>query len=235
MLKVEGIEVGYTERAVLKELSITVEEGEIAAVLGANGAGKSTLLRTISGLMHPRRGSIQFHGKDISRLPAHEIVRLGISMMPEGRQVFSRLSVQDNLRLGAYLIKDEAVLQSDMGRVFELFPLLKERAVQSAGSLSGGEQQMLAIGRALMSRPKLLLLDEPSMGLAPKLVAQIYRIIATIHEQGTTVLLVEQNARIALKVAQDAYVLETGRLVLGGPASELREDDRVRKAYLGEG
>jgi branched-chain amino acid transport system ATP-binding protein len=234
MLKVDGIEVGYTERAVLKELTITVKEGEIAAVLGANGAGKSTLLRTISGLMHPRRGSIQFNGKDIAHTPAHEIVKLGISMMPEGRQVFSRLSVLDNLRLGAYLIKDEAVMQSDMVRVFELFPLLKARAAQSAGSLSGGEQQMLAIGRALMSRPKLLLLDEPSMGLAPKLVAQIYRIIAAIHEQGTTVLLVEQNARIALKVAQDAYVLETGRLVLGGPAAELVQDDRVRKAYLGE-
>ena len=235
MLRVEGIVAGYTERAVLKELSIHVEEGEIAAVLGANGAGKTTLLRTIIGLMHPRRGKILFKGQDISRMAAHEIVSIGISMMPEGRQMFSRLSVLENLRLGGYLVKDEALLQSDLERVFELFPLLKERSKQSAGSLSGGEQQMLAIGRALMSRPKLLLLDEPSMGLAPKLVAQIYQIISAIHEQGTTVLLVEQNARIALKVAQDAYVLETGKLVLGGSAADLAKDDRVRKAYLGEG
>jgi len=234
MLEVRRIEVGYTERLVLKGLDIQVQEGEIAAVLGTNGAGKTTLLRTIAGLMHPRHGSIRFKGQEISRLPAHEIVRTGISMMLEGRQVFSRLTVLENLRLGGYLIKDEAILQADLERVFKLFPVLEERIKQPAGSLSGGEQQMLTIGRALMSRPKLLLLDEPSMGLAPRLVEQIYHIIAAIHELGTTVLLVEQNARMALQVAQHVYVLETGHLVLGGSAAELAQDDRVRKAYLGE-
>ena len=234
MLRVESIEVGYTERPVLKDLSLHVEEGSIAAVLGANGAGKTTLLRTIMGLLHPGRGRILFQGEKISHLPAHEIVKRGISMIPEGRQVFSRLNVLENLRLGAYLEKSKAQVQSDLEQVLELFPVLKERLMQPAGSLSGGEQQMLAIGRALMSRPRLLLLDEPSMGLAPKLVTQIYRIIATIHKQGTTVLLVEQNASMALKVAQQAYVLENGRLALGGPAEELARDDRVRKIYLGE-
>jgi branched-chain amino acid transport system ATP-binding protein len=234
MLEVKGLDVGYTERLVLKNIDFKVVEGEVSAVLGANGAGKTTLLRTIAGLMHPRKGSVFFRGQDISRLPAHKIVSRGISMMPEGRQVFSRLTVKENLRLGAHLLNDKAMFQADIERVFQLFPLLQERLKQPAGSLSGGEQQMLAIGRALMSRPKLLLLDEPSMGLAPLLVAQIYRIVSTINEQAITVLLVEQNARMALSVAQHAYVLETGKLVLSGSAKELSNDDRVRKAYLGE-
>jgi branched-chain amino acid transport system ATP-binding protein len=234
MLEVRGLEVGYTERLVLKGLDFHVDEGEIVAILGSNGAGKTTLLRTISGLMHPRKGSISFRGQGISRTPAYEIVSRGISMMPEGRQVFSRLTVHENLRLGAHLFNDKDQFQTDLERVYHLFPLLQQRVKQPAGSLSGGEQQMLAIGRALMSRPKLLLLDEPSMGLAPMLVEQIYQIISMIHEQGVTVLLVEQNARMALRVAQDAFVLETGKLVLGGPAAELSTDDRVRKAYLGE-
>jgi branched-chain amino acid transport system ATP-binding protein len=234
MLEVHGLEVGYTERLVLKGLDFHIDEGEIVAILGSNGAGKTTLLRTISGLMHPRKGSISFRSQDISRLPAYEIVSRGISMMPEGRQVFSRLTVHENLRLGAHLFNDKDQFQTDVEGVYQLFPLLQQRIKQPAGSLSGGEQQMLAIGRALMSRPKLLLLDEPSMGLAPMLVEQIYRIISMIHEQGVTVLLVEQNARMALSVAQDAFVLEMGQLVLGGPAAELATDDRVRKAYLGE-
>lgn len=234
MLEVRGLEVGYTERLVLKGLDFHIKEGEIVAILGSNGAGKTTLLRTISGLMHPRKGSIFFRAQDISRLPAYEIVSRGISMMPEGRQVFSRLTVHENLRLGAHLFNDKDQFQTDIEQVYRLFPLLKQRVKQPAGSLSGGEQQMLAIGRALMSRPKLLLLDEPSMGLAPMLVEQIYQIVTMIHEQGITVLLVEQNARMALSVAQDAFVLETGKLVLGGPAIELAIDDRVRKAYLGE-
>jgi branched-chain amino acid transport system ATP-binding protein len=234
MLEVKGLEVGYSERMVLKGLDFQVVEGNVVAVLGANGAGKTTLLRTIVGLMHPHKGRILFRGDDISRLPAHEIVSRGISLMPEGRQIFSRLTVEENLRLGAYLQKEKASFKADLEWIFELFPLLKTRIKQPAGSLSGGEQQMLAIGRALMSRPKLLLLDEPSMGLAPLLVAQIYEIVSAIHAQGTTVLVVEQNAHMALSVAQQAYVLETGKLVLGGPAAELARDDRVRKAYLGE-
>lgn len=234
MLEVQDLEVGYTERLVLKGLGFHVDEGKIVAILGSNGAGKTTLLRAISGLMHPRKGGISFRGQDISRLPAYEIVRRGISMMPEGRQVFSRLTVHENLRLGAHLFNDKDQFQTDLERVYQLFPLLQQRVKQPAGSLSGGEQQMLAIGRALMSRPNLLLLDEPSMGLAPMLVEQIYRIISMIHEQGVTVLLVEQNAHMALSVAQDAFVLETGKLVLGGPAAELATDDRVRKVYLGE-
>jgi branched-chain amino acid transport system ATP-binding protein len=234
MLEASGLEVGYTERMVLKGLDFKVEEGEVVALLGANGAGKTTLLRTIIGLMRPKKGRIIFQGEDITRTPTHKIVTRGISLAPEGRQIFSRLSVKDNLRLGAYIHNDKKQFQADLNRVFDLLPLLRERMNQTGGSLSGGEQQMLAIGRALMSRPKLLLLDEPSLGLAPLLVAQLYKIVLSIHEQGTTVLLVEQNARMALGVARHAYVLETGKLVLGGAAKELAEDDRVRKAYLGE-
>ena len=233
MLEVSSLEAGYSERLVLKGLDFQIDEGEVVALLGANGAGKTTLLRTIVGLMHPKKGKIIFQGMDISRAPTHEIIARGISMSPEGRQIFSRLTVMDNLRLGAYLHDDKAQFQVVLEQVFELLPLLKERVSQSAGSLSGGEQQMLAIGRALMSQPKLLLLDEPSLGLAPLLVAQIYKIVSAINNQGVTVLLVEQNARMALSVARHAYVLETGRLVLGGPANELAHDDRVRKAYLG--
>ena len=234
MLEVRGLEVGYTDRLVLKGLDFQVAEGEIAAVLGANGAGKTTFLRTIVGLLHPRKGTISFRGHDITRLPVHEIVSRGISLIPEGRQMFSRLTVIENLRLGAYLLNDKAQFLADLEQIFQLFPQLQERKKQPAGSLSGGEQQMLAIGRALMSRPKLLLLDEPSMGLAPLLVAQIYKIVSMINKQGATLLLVEQNARMALRVAQHAYILETGKLILGGSAAELAKDDRVRKSYLGE-
>jgi branched-chain amino acid transport system ATP-binding protein len=234
MLEIRGLIAGYTERPVLKSVEFKVGDGEVAAVLGANGAGKSTLLRTISGLLRARKGSILFDGHDLVRLHPHQIVARGISMVPEGRQVFSRLTIMENLRLGAYLETNKGRIKEGLERVFELFPRLKERVGQTAGSLSGGEQQMLAIGRALMSRPRLLLLDEPSMGLAPLLVAQIYRIVSTINQQGTAVLLVEQNARMALSVAQHAYVIETGTLVLGGTAAELQRDDRVRKAYLGE-
>ena len=234
MLEVRGLEAGYTERPVLKSVDFQVGDGEVVTILGANGAGKTTLLRTISGLLRARKGSIQFGGRDMARLPAHEIVANGISMVPEGRQVFSRLTIMENLRLGAYLVNDKAKVEQELERVFELFPRLRERASQAAGSLSGGEQQMLATGRALMSRPRLLLLDEPSMGLAPLLVAQIYRIVSAINEQGTAVLLVEQNARVALKVARTAYVMETGSIVLGGTAADLARDDRIRKAYLGD-
>lgn len=234
MLEVRGLEAGYTERPVLKSVDFQVGDTEVVAILGANGAGKTTLLRTLSGLLRARKGSIRFGGRDIARLPTHEIVASGISMVPEGRQVFSRLTIMENLRLGAYLVNDKAKVEQELERVFELFPRLRERVSQAAGSLSGGEQQMLATGRALMSRPRLLLLDEPSMGLAPLLVAQIYRIVSAINEQGTAVLLVEQNARVALKVARTAYVMETGNLVFGGTAAELERDDRIRKAYLGE-
>jgi branched-chain amino acid transport system ATP-binding protein len=234
MLEVRGLEAGYTERPVLKSVDFQVGDTEVVAILGANGAGKTTLLRTLSGLLRARKGSIRFGGRDIARLPTHEIVASGISMVPEGRQVFSRLTIMENLRLGAYLVNDKAKVEQELERVFELFPRLRERVSQAAGSLSGGEQQMLATGRALMSRPRLLLLDEPSMGLAPLMVAQIYRIVSAINEQGTAVLLVEQNARVALKVARTAYVMETGNLVFGGTAAELERDDRIRKAYLGE-
>ncbi len=234
MLDVRALAAGYTERLVLKGLDFQVGDGEVVAILGANGAGKTTLLRTISGLLRARKGTASFGPCDVLRLPPHEIVKQGIAMVPEGRQVFSRLTILENLRLGAYLFKDTAIINADIERVFELFPRLKERAAQDAGSLSGGEQQMLAMGRAIMSRPRLLLLDEPSMGLAPMLVEQIYKIVTTINQQGTAVLLVEQNARMALRASQRAYVMETGAIVLSGPASELADDDRVRQAYLGE-
>lgn len=234
MLEVLGIEAGYSQRPVLKGIDFRVDEGAVVSVLGANGAGKTTTLRTIVGLLPTRKGKVIFEGRDITKISPHAAVRLGIAMVPEGRQIFSRLSVLENLRLGAFIYKDEPQIRSDLDRVFDLFPRLKEREQQDAGSLSGGEQQMLAMGRALMSRPKLLLLDEPSMGLAPLLVARIYDIVAKINEQGTSVLVVEQNARMALKVSQHAYVMETGSLVFDGPADELLQDDRIRKAYLGE-
>jgi branched-chain amino acid transport system ATP-binding protein len=234
MLEIRGLVAGYTERPVLKSIDFRVGDGEVVAILGANGAGKSTLLRTITGLLRSRKGTIQFNDHNLARMQPHQIVANGVSMVPEGRQVFSQLTIMENLRLGAYLVADKARVREDLDRVFELFPRLRERVSQTAGSLSGGEQQMLAMGRALMIRPKLLLLDEPSMGLAPLLVAQIYRIVSTINQQGTAVLVVEQNARMALSVANHAYVMETGSLVLGGTAAELQSDDRVRKAYLGE-
>ena len=217
----------------LKGISLEVKEGEIVTLIGANGAGKSTTLRTISGLLKPKTGSITFLGQNIEGVRAHEIVKKGISQVPEGRRVFAEMTVMENLDLGAFVRKDKAGIQQDLKHVFELFPRLEERKNQSAGTLSGGEQQMLAMGRALMSRPKLLLLDEPSMGLAPLLFKEIFNIIVDINKSGTTVLLVEQNANMALSIANRAYVLETGRITLSGSAKELAASEDVRKAYLG--
>lgn len=233
MLKIDDINVYYGAIHALKGISLEVNKGEIVTLIGANGAGKSTTLRTISGLLKPRTGGITFCGKDIAGMPAHKIVREGISQVPEGRRVFAEMTVRENLDLGAFTRKDKDGIAQDLDMVYDLFPRLKERASQVAGTLSGGEQQMLAMGRALMSRPQLLLLDEPSMGLAPMLIKEIFRIIVDINKQGTTVLLVEQNANMALSIANRAYVLETGRITLSGPASELAASEDVRKAYLG--
>lgn len=233
MLKIDNIDVYYGAIHALKGISLEVKEGEIVTLIGANGAGKSTTLRTISGLLKPKTGSITFLGQDIAGVRAHEIVKKGISQVPEGRRVFAEMTVMDNLDLGAFVRKDKAGIQQDLKHVFELFPRLEERKNQSAGTLSGGEQQMLAMGRALMSRPKLLLLDEPSMGLAPLLIKEIFNIIVDINKSGTTVLLVEQNANMALSIANRAYVLETGRITLSGSAKELAASEDVRKAYLG--
>jgi branched-chain amino acid transport system ATP-binding protein len=232
MLEVQDINVYYGAIHALKGVSLQVKEGEIVSLIGANGAGKSTILKTLSGLLKPRSGAIQFMGRAITGLPAQEIVKTGISHCPEGRRVFANMTVEENLELGAYLRKDKEI-KSDLEKVYHRFPRLLERRKQLAGTLSGGEQQMLAIGRALMSRPKLLLLDEPSMGLAPLLVQEIFRIIQEINIGGTTVLLVEQNANQALKIAHRAYVLETGKIVLSGSAQELAESDDIKKAYLG--
>lgn len=233
MLKIDNIDVYYGAIHALKGISLEVNQGEIVTLIGANGAGKSTTLRTISGLLKPKNGSIAFMGKNIAGVPAHQIVREGISQVPEGRRVFAEMTVMENLDLGAFVRKDKDGIQKDLKKVFELFPRLEERKTQSAGTLSGGEQQMLAMGRALMSRPKLLLLDEPSMGLAPLLIKEIFHIIEDINKSGTTVLLVEQNANMALSIANRAYVLETGRITLSGPAGELAASEDVRKAYLG--
>uniref|UniRef100_A0A7C1FK29 ABC transporter ATP-binding protein n=1 Tax=Caldilinea aerophila TaxID=133453 RepID=A0A7C1FK29_9CHLR len=233
MLVLDQIHTYYDRIHALKGVSLTVDKGEIVTLIGSNGAGKTTTLRTISGLLHPRTGSIYFEGQPIDHLPAHEITRLGISHAPEGRKIFARLTVRENLELGAFTRTDKAAIREDMERVMELFPRLRERLNQRGGTLSGGEQQMLAIGRALMSRPRLLLLDEPSMGLAPLLVDQIFRIIRNINEQGTTILLVEQNAHVALSIAHRAYVMETGVIVLEGPAAEVLASPQVREAYLG--
>ena len=233
MLKIDNIDVYYGAIHALKGISLEVKEGEIVTLIGANGAGKSTTLRTISGLLKPKTGSITFLGQDIAGVRAHEIVKKGISQVPEGRRVFAEMTVMENLDLGAFVRKDKAGIQQDLKHVFELFPRLVERKNQSAGTLSGGEQQMLAMGRALMSRPKLLLLDEPSMGLAPLLIKEIFNIIVDINKSGTTVLLVEQNANMALSIANRAYVLETGRITLSGSAQELAASEDVRKAYLG--
>lgn len=233
MLKIDNIDVYYGAIHALKGLSLEVKEGEIVTLIGANGAGKSTTLRTISGLLKPKTGSITFLGQNIEGVRAHEIVKKGISQVPEGRRVFAEMTVMENLDLGAFVRKDKAGIQQDLKHVFELFPRLEERKNQSAGTLSGGEQQMLAMGRALMSRPKLLLLDEPSMGLAPLLIKEIFNIIVDINKSGTTVLLVEQNANMALSIANRAYVLETGRITLSGSAKELAASEDVRKAYLG--
>jgi branched-chain amino acid transport system ATP-binding protein len=232
LLQVEGIEVRYGAIAALKGISFDVREGEIVALLGANGAGKTTTQKTVSGMMRPAAGSISFDGRRIDGIPAHNLIRLGICHVPEGRHVFPRMTVAENLDMGAFRFK--AVDKDDLERVLELFPRLKERFKQQAGTLSGGEQQMLAIGRALMGKPRLLLLDEPSMGLAPMIVAQIFDIIREINQSGVTVLLVEQNAAQALGLADRGYVLETGELVLEGTGAELLADERVRAAYLGE-
>ena len=233
LLRVEGIHTYYGTIHALKGISIEVREGEIVTLIGSNGAGKSTTLRSINGLNHPREGTITFAGKDITDTPAHEIVKMGISQSPEGRRVFSRMSVLENLEMGAFQRTDRANFQEDMDRVFDLFPRLAERKQQHAGTMSGGEQQMCAIGRALMARPKLLMLDEPSMGLAPIFVEKIFEIIAEINAQGTPILLVEQNALMALHAAKRGYVMEIGLIALEGPAEELSRNERVRKAYLG--
>jgi branched-chain amino acid transport system ATP-binding protein len=233
VLALEDLEVYYGEIHALKRVSLEVRDREIVALLGNNGAGKTTTLRTISGLLIPRRGSVAFHGRPLGGVPAHAIVARGVAHVPEGRRIFNRLTVRENLTMGAYLRTDAGVAE-DLERVFELFPRLKERLTQVAGTLSGGEQQMLAIARALMARPRLLLLDEPSMGLAPVLVEQIFATIESINRQGTTILLVEQNAAMALSIAHRGYVLETGTVVLSGTAAELAENAEVRRAYLGE-
>jgi branched-chain amino acid transport system ATP-binding protein len=231
-LEVDDIATYYGNIQALKSVSLTVEEGECVTLIGSNGAGKSTTLRSISGLTPPRNGSIRFRGAEISTIPAQEIVRLGISQSPEGRRCFQRMTVRENLDLGAYLRRDGNVAD-DVNRVFKLFPRLHEREKQKAGTMSGGEQQMLAIGRALMANPTLLMLDEPSMGLAPILVDRIYETVAEINRQGTTILLVEQNANYALEVSNRGYVLETGRVVLSNDSQSLRDDPEVQNAYLG--
>jgi len=233
VLRVESINVSYDTIQVLHDLTFHVDEGEIVTLIGANGAGKTTTLHTISGLIRPKSGSVAFEGADITRLPADRIVKAGLCQVPEGRRIFANLSVMENLEMGAYSQRNRAKATESLEQVFRSFPRLRERRTQSAGTLSGGEQQMLAIGRALMARPKLLLLDEPSMGLAPLLVKEIFSIVQEINRSGTTVLLVEQNARMALSIANRAYVLETGRIVASGDAKELSESEEVRKAYLG--
>jgi len=233
MLSVASLAVSYGAIRALHDVSLHVEAGEIVTLIGCNGAGKSTTLRTISGLVRPATGTVEFEGRDLTRMPPHEIVKMGLVQSPEGRGVFSNMTVAENLDLGAFTRKDKAGIAADMTRVFELFPRLKERLNQSAGTLSGGEQQMLAMGRALLAKPRLLLLDEPSLGLAPQVVQTIFSIIREINRTGTTILLVEQNAHMALKVAHRAYVLEVGRTVMEGPAAEMAKSEKVREAYLG--
>jgi branched-chain amino acid transport system ATP-binding protein len=234
LLEVQDIHSYYGNIQALRGVSLTVEEGEIVTLIGSNGAGKTTTLRSIHGMLHPRKGRILFEGEEIQGRPAHDMIGRGIAQSPEGRKIFSRMTVLENLEMGAYHRNDRAEIRQDMDRVFDLFPRLKERVKQEAGTMSGGEQQMLAIGRALMSRPKLVLLDEPSMGLAPVLVERIFQVIREINEQGTTILLVEQNANVALEIASRGYVLETGSVVNAAPAEQLRQDPKVREAYLGE-
>lgn len=234
LLKLEGVHAGYGLIEVLKGISLEVGEGEIVTVIGANGAGKTSTLMTISGVVKIRGGSITFAGKPVSGLPAHEIMRLGICQSPEGRKIFPRLTVLENLEMGAFTRRDKAGIQEDLERSFSLFPILKERRSQAGGTLSGGEQQMLAIARALMGRPKLLLLDEPSLGLAPLIVLRIFEVVQELNKQGMSILLVEQNARLALKLAHRGYVMETGEITLSGPAADLLQDPKVKDAYLGE-
>jgi branched-chain amino acid transport system ATP-binding protein len=234
ILEVTDIHTFYGSIEALKGITIEVREGEIVTMIGANGAGKSTTLRSINGLNHPREGRIIFQGRDITNTPAHEIVKRGISQSPEGRRLFSRMAVLENLEMGAFQRTDRRAIREDLDRVFSLFPRLAERKNQKAGTLSGGEQQMVAIGRALMARPKLLLLDEPSMGLAPIFVERVFETIVEINKQGTPILLVEQNALMALDVAKRGYVLETGRVALADEAKKLAQNEEVRKTYLGE-
>ncbi|HEX5467060.1 MAG TPA: ABC transporter ATP-binding protein [Candidatus Limnocylindrales bacterium] len=233
LLRLEEVHTYYGHIHALQGISVEVFKGEIVTLLGANGAGKTTTLRTISGLLHPRHGSIHFDGQDVTKVPPHALVARGIGHAPEGRRIFGRMSVLENLQMGAFSRRDKAALSGDYERVFDLFPRLKERRSQAGGTLSGGEQQMLAIARALMGKPQVLLLDEPSMGLAPILVEQIFEIITDINRQGTTVLVVEQNALMALGIAARGYILQTGNIVLQGPSSQLINDPEVRKAYLG--
>lgn len=233
MLQVKDIDVYYGAIHALKNLSLEVQEGSIVTLIGANGAGKTTTLKTISGLLRPKTGQIFFRGEDLSRIAPEKIVGLGISQVPEGRRVFASMTVLENLEMGAYLRNDKKGVEHDLEEVFNWFPRLKERRKQLAGTLSGGEQQMLAIGRALMARPQLMLMDEPSMGLAPLLVREIFEIIKSINQQGTTILLVEQNAHMALSIAHQAYVIETGEIVLSGTPQDLLNSDEIKKAYLG--
>ncbi|HJA67325.1 ABC transporter ATP-binding protein [Lachnoclostridium sp. An169] len=234
MLEVRDLEVYYGVIQAIKGVSFHVDQGEVIALIGANGAGKTTILHTVTGLLSPKKGSIMFEGKDITKVPAHKIVSMGMAHVPEGRRVFSELSVYENLKMGAYTRKDRNEIEESLKNVYERFPRLEERKNQMAGTLSGGEQQMLAMGRALMSKPKIILMDEPSMGLSPILVNEIFDIIQAVSKSGTTVLLVEQNAKKALSIADRAYVLETGNIVLEGKAKDLLEDDSIKKAYLGE-
>ena len=234
LLEIKDLEVAYGKILAVKGISFTVGEGEVVSLIGTNGAGKTTTLRTISGLLRPSAGSITFMGKEISGVAAHEIVTLGLAHSPEGRRIFPRLTVEENLHLGAFTRKDAGAVREDLDNVYTLFPILKDRAKQAAGTFSGGEQQMLAMGRAMMSRPKLLMLDEPSMGLSPLMMKRIMTTVTTLQEQGTTILLVEQNAQAALKRSTKGYVLEVGKIVLSGTGAELLVSEDVRKAYLGE-
>ena len=234
MLEINDIQVFYGMIQAIKGVSFQVNEGEVIALIGANGAGKTTILHTITGLLAPKTGQIMFEGKDITHVPAHKIVSMGMAHVPEGRRVFAQLSVLDNLKMGAFTRKDKDEIEESLRNVYKRFPRLEERKNQMAGTLSGGEQQMLAMGRALMSHPKIILMDEPSMGISPIFVNEIFDIIREVSEAGTTVLLVEQNAKKALSIADRAYVLETGKIVLDGPAADLLNNDSVKKAYLGE-
>lgn len=234
MLEVKDLEVYYGMIQAIKGISFEVNQGEVIALIGANGAGKTTTLHTITGLLSPKKGSVVFEGTDITKIPAHKIVSMGMAHVPEGRRVFAELSVYENLKMGAYTRKDKNEIEESLANVYKRFPRLEERRNQMAGTLSGGEQQMLAMGRALMSRPRIILMDEPSMGLSPLLVKEIFAIIREVNKQGITILLVEQNAKMALAISDRAYVLETGTITLSGDAQELLNDARVKKAYLGQ-
>ena len=234
MLEVKDLDVYYGMIQAIKGVSFHVDQGEVIALIGANGAGKTTILHTVTGLLSPKKGSVVFEGQEVTKIPAHKIVSLGMAHVPEGRRVFAELSVYENLKMGAYTRKDKSEIEENLQKIYERFPRLKERKNQMAGTLSGGEQQMLAMGRALMSQPKIILMDEPSMGLSPILVNEIFDIIQEVSKSGTTVLLVEQNAKKALSIADRAYVLETGRIALEGRAEDLLRDDSIKKAYLGE-